>query len=400
MAHLLYGFRDLVNISPNNISIDISSLLLDDSYLKKLSPNRYNFYVKFIEGLSNPYVLEKFLYKTKEAKDYKVALNQKVAKLANLIKRLNNNFDTTDKNKIIENISNVIKGKFKIDDVNMNKITNLLSTKIDGGAGEADAAEKQKEKLALINEEEKYIRDHHINKGPEPMKNFLNKINAITPDLVAKAPPSNIEDIIESDVMADNDKSKEKDYGKNSENIKKIKTIYEKYKDGLSPDTLKITFIDRLIFIGITFLIRYVSLMIISWGLDTNIIKDFQRAFFIYCIIYLLFFIFMAMIVNVIVYYPVLEIFTSSDIISLPNMFYYFYIYTNGSTRLIIHSIIIIILLYIPYVINMDKINFDWLQQPDKNISYDYEKKKKIYDSISLFSFIIWILTSVIALKF
>ena len=67
MAHLLLGFKDLVNSSPNNSIFDLSSLFFDDSYLKSISPKRYNFYVKFVSGLSNPAVLEKFFYKTKIA---------------------------------------------------------------------------------------------------------------------------------------------------------------------------------------------------------------------------------------------------------------------------------------------------------------------------------------------
>ena len=385
MAHLLYGFRDLVNMSPNYSVIDISSLLFDDTYLKKLSPKRYNFYVKFLAGLSNPYVLEKFLYKTREAKDFNIALKQKTAKLAELINRLNSNFDKEDRTKIIENIMGVIKNKFKINDTNANKLTDILSNKMDGGAvGEEDFLEK-----------------NHLNVGPQPMKKFIDSVNAIMPDVGSKAPPSRIDSIIiKEEDMKKKDEGEKPEKPAKSENIKKLKSLYENYRENLNPETLKISLIDRIIFIATTFIIRYVSLMLISWGLDTNFITDFQRAFYIYCIIYLLFFIFVAMIVNVIVFYPVLEVFTSSDTITLPNLFYYFYIYTNGSIRLIIHSIIIIMILFIPYVINMDKINFNWLQQSDKNISYDYEKKKKIYDSISLFSFIIWLLTSIIALKF
>ena len=39
-------------------------------------------------------------------------------------------------------------------------------------------------------------------------------------------------------------------------------------------------------------------------------------------------------------------------------------------------------------------------EQPDLNISFDYSRKNDIYNSISNFSFVIWCLTSVIALKF
>ena len=167
----------------------------------------------------------------------------------------------------------------------------------------------------------------------------------------------------------------------------------------MNPENLKITIIDRVIFIITTFIIRYITLMIIDWGLSTNIINNFYRAFLYYCFIYLLFFVFIVMLVNVIVHYPLMELYSSMKIISIPNLFYYFYIYTNGYMRLLIHVFLILTILFIPYVINIDKINFIKSEEKKTNISYDYDKKKKILDSISIFSFIIWILTSIIASK-
>jgi hypothetical protein len=100
------------------------------------------------------------------------------------------------------------------------------------------------------------------------------------------------------------------------------------------------------------------------------------------------------------VYYPILELFSNTNITNIPNYLYYYYIYTNGFMRLIVHMLIIIILLFIPYLINIDKIKILWFDENNKNISYNIEQRNNIYQSISLFSFIIWILTSFIALKF
>ena len=107
----------------------------------------------------------------------------------------------------------------------------------------------------------------------------------------------------------------------------------------------------------------------------------------------------MIMLVNVVVNYPLMELYSSMKIINIPNLFYYFYIYTNGYIRLLIHIFVILTILFIPYIINIDKINFIKSEEKKRNISYDYDQKKKILDSISLFSFIIWILTSIIASK-
>jgi len=383
MAHLIFGFKDLVNINPNNSAFDISSILFDDTYLKMINADRYNFYVKFISGLSNPTVLEQFFYKVKESKDYRDSLNKKIKHLSILIKRLNSNFDTADKNKIIEDITNVIKNKFKLDETQTNKISELLnSTNKKGGA---------------VITKDQFFDKYDLNKGAEPMKEFINKVNIINPTIGQKPPLDNIEDLL---VDRTTRTPKRPKYNERPAMIKELKTLYDNYKENLNPESLEISTIDRAIFIASIFIIRQIALTFVDWGLNTNIINSFHRAFFMYCFVYLLFFIFIIMFVNVVVYYPVIELFTNTNITNIPNYLYYYYIYTNGFMRLIVHILIIFILLFIPYIINMDKIKIYWFEETNKNISYDYEERNNIYQSIALFSFIIWILTSVIALKF
>jgi hypothetical protein len=272
MSHLLFGFKDLVNSNPNNSAFDLSSFFFDDSYLKALSPKRYNFYVKFVSGLSNPSVLEKFFYKTKEARDFKVEFNDKASNLANLITRLNTSFNTDEKNKIVDNILKTIQNKFKLNDDNINKLDDLLKK---GGV------EKDKEKTGI---DETDIYKYKLNRGSEPIKSFLSKVNNIAPELNARPPLKDVNELL-----------LEKEYTKKAqipkaEMIKKLKTVYDNYKDTLSPAKLKITMIDRIIFIVSTFIIRFISLMIIDWALNTNIINTFHRAFYIYCFTYIIFF--------------------------------------------------------------------------------------------------------------
>jgi hypothetical protein len=384
MTHLIFGFRDLINTQPNTSIFDVSSLLFDDTYLKTISPNRYNFYVKFISGLSNPAVLEQFFYKVKESKDYRNSLNKKIKHLSGLLKRLNTNFDTSDKNKIIEDITNVIKNKFKLDETETNKIGELLnSTNKKGGA-------------PPITTRNAFIQQYDLNKGAEPMKEFINKLNMIDPTLGQKPPLNKIEDILIDKANT----SKTVRNKSRPDTIKELKGLYDNYKDDLSPESLEISMIDRAIFIASIFIIRQISLTFVDWGLNTNVINTFHKAFFMYCFVYLIFFIFIIMLVNVVVYYPILELFSNTNITNIPNYLYYYYIYTNGFMRLIVHMLIIIILLFIPYLINIDKIKILWFDENNKNISYNIEQRNNIYQSISLFSFIIWILTSFIALKF
>jgi hypothetical protein len=375
MSELLFGFKDLINTSSNTNSLfDISSILFNDNYLRSISPKRFDFYVKFIAGLANPEALEKFFYKTKDTRDFRTELNEKAINFNKILKKFYENLDDNDRVTVIANIKKTLKNKYQYNDDTIDKIVSTL--KMGGGTAE-DA-----------------ILEGHLNKGVQPMKNFINKIEKIAPELNEKR----IENI--SDLVTSKEEQKiinDKMMRSKAEMIKNLRPIYNKYKDSVNPDNLKIKMIDIIIFIGITFVIRLITLMIIDWGLSTNLINNFYRAFLYYCLIYLLFFIFIIMIVNVVIEYPLIQLYSNINIINIPNLFYYFYIYTNGYIRLLIHIFLILILLFIPYIINIDKIKFIQSEEKKLNISYDYEKKKKILDSISIFSFFIWILTSVIA---
>ena len=381
MSELLFGFKDLINVGSGSSSFfDISSILLNENYLKAISPRRFNFYVKFVSGLGNPEALEQFFYKTNDTRQFKEELNDKALKFNKILKKFYDNLDENDRNIVINNIKKTLKIKYKYNDDTIEKIISTM--KMSGGGS--------------LEEEKFKILDGTLNKGKEPMKEFLNKIHNVAPELSAK-PIENVEDLIIT--KEEQGKINEISSRSKSEMIKKIRPLYNKYKDDINPENLKITMIDRVIFIATTFIIRYITLMIIDWGLSTNLINNFYRAFLYYCFIYLLFFVFIVMLVNVIVHYPLMELYSSMKIINIPNLFYYFYIYTNGYIRLLIHIFLILILLFIPYIINIDKINFIKSEEKKSNISYDYDKKKKILDAISIFSFIIWILTSIIASK-
>ena len=363
MANLFFGFKDLVNSYPSGKSVfDLSSFLISDKQLKSISPKRYNFYIKFVNGLADPEVLEKFFYKTKEAKVFKQDLNEKIAKFADIIAKLNRNSSAEDARKIKENIANTIKERYNLSDDVASKLNNMMS----GG-------------------------NKVLNKGQQPMQNFINVVSDELPEVASKSIRS------VKDLLIENPSSTE---GKDrSVIVKKAEEIYNAYKDDISPDRMQINMTDRIVFIVVTLLIRFTALIIIKWGLDTNLINSFFSAFNYYCFIYLLIFIFITMFVNVIIAYPVVDLFSNSSIIDIPNMFYYFYIYANGSIRLIIHMIFIIGIMFIPYIISVDKFNLR-TKNESVNISTDEEKKKKIYDMISLFSIIIWILTSLVAFKF
>jgi hypothetical protein len=332
MSELLFGFKDLINTGETNQSIfDIASLIFNDDILKKYNKKRYVFYTKFIAGLSNPAVLEKFFHKVKEVKNFTEAYEDKIKTFVKLIEKLNTNVDKKERDNIISSVKSVLKNKYKL---NEEIIDNALdkALKSYGGGNES------------------------INRGSNTINDFINVVDNIAPDIGEKKQLTNMDELIMTPEQRNELIKKQNE--KKSETIGKLRQVYNKYKDTMNPKHLEIKIIDRVIFIGTTFVIRFITLMIINWGLSSNMINSFYSAFYYYCIIYLIFFIFLTMIVNVIINYPILELFSSNRIIYIPNLFYYFYIYTNGYIRLLLHIFFIIMILFIPYVINIDKIQF------------------------------------------
>jgi hypothetical protein len=379
MAELLFGFKDLLNASnPNTPILNLSSLILTDNFVRKFNPKRYNFYVKFVNGLSDPANLYKFLYTTKDSKVYNLDMQ---AKLENINKSLKNLSDE-DRGKVISNLKLALKPLNDNMDDKYNELFEILNKKKTIGGVLGDDKDTSND-------------NYYIKKKPMPMKLLLSDIKQVAP-LLGEVPPTTIDEIIKksSNLDAVADKSLE-----TSVNIPKIKGIYEKYKDiyKYSPDRLEITLVDRIIFIITTYIIRLISLALIYWGLNSNLINNFKTAYLYYSAIYILFFIFITALVNVMYYYPIFELFSNISLNNMPNILFYFYIHFNGPYRLILHISLILILLVIPFVLELDKKTED---QTDMNISFDFNQKEKILNSVSNFSFGIFALTSIIAFKF
>jgi hypothetical protein len=190
----------------------------------------------------------------------------------------------------------------------------------------------------------------------------------------------------------------------NDGDLNKTDIKYDIKKFENDPDNplkeLEITFDDRLVFIFSTFFIRYITLVLVKWSIDINIIKTFEEGFYYYAAIYLTIFWFIVLFVNIDNSTQVDYMNFDDFMNSIRSVFYYYYMGTNGVTRLLIHSVLIVILLMIPVILNIRKKNdFDEDEENNSNI-LNYEERKKLIKSLSLFTIYIWILTSIIATKF
>ena len=180
-------------------------------------------------------------------------------------------------------------------------------------------------------------------------------------------------------------------------------------------EALKIKFEDRLVFIIATFFIRYVAISMIQRGIDINLITTFYDGFIYYGCIYLVLFWFVVLFINIDDKYTTKYIDTSGFINYIRSLFYYFYMGTNGISRLLIHSLLLIVIIIIPIILNIKNKNNvntkdDTRDTRDTEDTEDtdtativmltLEERTKLSKLLSVFTLFIWILTSLIATKF
>ena len=171
-------------------------------------------------------------------------------------------------------------------------------------------------------------------------------------------------------------------------------------------DALEIKFEDRLVFIIATFFIRYVAISMIQRGIDINLITTFYDGFIYYGCIYLVLFWFVVLFINIDDKYTTKYIDTSGFINYIRSLFYYFYMGTNGISRLLIHSLLLIVIIIIPIILNIkNKNNINTKEDTGDTdtepiVMLTLEERTKLSKLLSVFTLFIWILTSIIATKF
>ena len=166
-------------------------------------------------------------------------------------------------------------------------------------------------------------------------------------------------------------------------------------------EELALTFDDRLVFIIATFFIRYITLMFVQWSIDINIIKTFYEGFIYYAVIYIIIFWFIVLFINVDNSYDVNYMNFNGIINSIRTLFYYFYMGTNGISRLLIHTSLIIILIIVPIILNIkNKVEFVDEEENENAKILNNDERKQLSKSLSLFTMFIWLFTSIIATKF
>jgi hypothetical protein len=355
------------NIFANNIyepdndddsmnDISIADLLIQDIDLKKNYNSRYKFYIELIKIYNkNPKIIKRIYTKLNAIKD----LNSREKKLLSQLNYYNSIInDTVETPDDKQNQEIKTGGAMNLEDYKESQFKDVLKKSYD---------------MSNVSKLKKKIYNKTPN-GSDENDNDIDKFNT------------------KMDEYNDGDK------GKPSKAIIKKKLLEFENDPNNTFTYLELTIEDRLVFIITTFFIRYIALILIQWSVDINIIKSFEEGFFYYAVVYISIFWFIVLFVNIDNSVKIDYMNFDNFMNSIRSIFYYFYMGTNGITRLLVHSCIICVLLIVPIILNIKKKNE--FEDDNKENIISYEERNKLSKSLSLFTIFIWVLTSIIATKF
>lgn len=371
----------------------IADMFVNDLDLKKMSPSRYTYYKNLLEKYSkNPETIYKIYKKYNRFKDIKDAEGKYLSQLSFFGEGSNKN------DKIIREADKILyeNSKFSPDEWN-NAIEQLKTPEAQPQQGARQNGGYKKNSRGAKGgagiDGYKESKFRNLLKNDFDFKNITNLNQKIYGDTINNRYKTNTNKMKEFNDNMD----KYNDGDIDNDEIKYRLSQFENDPDN-PLKSLELTFDDRLVFIIATFFIRYISLIIIQWSIDINIIRSFEEGFLYYTIVYLSILWFIIFFVNIENSFQVDYMNFDNIMNSIRSLFYYFYMGTNGITRLFIHTFLICILLVIPIILNVKKKN-EYDDEKDEGI-IDFDQRKKLMKTLSLFTIYVWILTSIIATKF
>lgn len=152
-----------------------------------------------------------------------------------------------------------------------------------------------------------------------------------------------------------------------------------------SPEVEKVTMGDRVIFLLATYILRGMALFLLEWGVYTNFIDSFNKAFAFYFGIYACIFLLLYILVN-----------ARQDDYVFRMLFFYINTQSEnnkGVLRIIVHLLSILMLFPIPFIVKE-------FRDFKKEGVLTFSEKRTIVNAVGRFTLFIWIFTSIIALRF
>lgn len=152
-----------------------------------------------------------------------------------------------------------------------------------------------------------------------------------------------------------------------------------------SPEVEKVSMGDRVIFLLATYIIRGMSLFLLEWGVYTNFINTFNKAFAFYFGIYACIFLLLYILVN-----------SRQDDYVFRMLFFYMNTQSEnkkGVLRNIVHLLSILMVFPIPFIVKE-------FREFKKDSVLTFSEKRTIVNAVGRFTMFIWIFTSIVALRF
>lgn len=421
-------FQYLPDLQPDSVKskINIFSKILTDEMAYNFKPNAYKFYSLLWKDLkTNPEYVKNMIYENKLIKHSKEEEAQLINKI---VAKLNNLSTITDKNilkddelyaklkhemfeKDIKNIETALNNVMKAQGLNENSFQFLFQ-----------ALKSQENKASGTNEGERRPT------GAQPTtptnedkpsaggfaENIINQANMQVEE--GKAVHRNNKETMLQHIDEMKQKFKDKsvlytnldklnfvlDSPSTDNKLKaaKLQDVMHEIEDNeqLSINQLKLSKEDKLVFIGVTFLIRLIVLSMIDWSVNSNFIVTFTNAFVFYLVLYTIFLLLIVVVVNITFTFPIYDLYKSDHGLfsKIASTMYYFYLIPGErmkcSIKLILHIGLIAFITMVAILIKET-------EGKPETINYDYSVKKNIVRLINNYSLFLWFFTAIVAMK-
>lgn len=407
----LAKYIEIIDAGTNSKEGSIIDTFLTDNELSNFNDKRLKFYHQFFRSVNNdPRTVQNVLKVHSYIKGLKKEEREVLKQIFGYLE--DSTHAKTDKNVYIQKLFDKIKNDEVIQQ--QSSQTDEQIKTVGGTMSESDYSKKYIDNIESNGNLEDHLKNlveknHEINDTEDNLRGILkleygfDNVNNLNQNIYNEgtADTKVKDDNAIQQFIEDYEGAFDKDEG--IERTTAIKNAVNKLENSRENvlENLRISREDRLVFILTTFLIRYVTMNLVQWCIDINFIKDFYEGFILFAVIYNVIFWLIIMFVNINTLPSVTYMNLRSDMGMIRSLFYYFYMGTNGIMRLITHSVILIIILLIPVIININAKNPNKDdRESHENQFLSMEEKKKLIKLLSLLTIFVWIFTSIIAIKF
>jgi hypothetical protein len=403
-------FTNLQDLKPDNVrnKLDLFDNVLKDETVHDFNPKAYEFYMNMLKEFKDPAILKNIIYETKLIKSKKKDEGKIISQI---VSKLNELYRITDKNivanddaymafkdakikgenaEIATRLEKIMEGydfqSHKVEIVDA--VKNTFYENPENGTGQQQNGQQQNGQQTGERGNNGSGQENSLGGGAQPTeteaeKKITNLIETFNNKSLLKKYTTELKDIL--DAPTTDNKLK-------AEKLKDL--LYEIEEDeATSIKSLEISKEDKLVFIGITFMIRLITLMIIDWALTSNFIVTFTQAYMLYIGVYTVILLLFVVIVNMSFNLSAYDLYNGDGVsTSIASALYYFYIIPGNMkpavSRLVIHLFMILAVTILSlFIVGNTK-------APDEVLNFDYSEKKRIRGSLSHFTLLLWLITS------